>query len=153
MEAEKKTESLGRLLTIHQRDLLEQAQALIHIERQLLQQLSAELRPHVRVARCDDEIMVLIVDDPAWATKIRFMADEILSGLAQLSDTPCPHWLEVRVGRVSLPTASASIKPMQAEPIGHRGREALESVAATSDNHRLADILRRIARGSRSQQK
>ena len=153
-------QSLSDLLNANQRNLISQARLLMLVEQRLLSQLDDGLRHHLRVARCDDSTLVLIADDAAWATKIRFMADDILAILASMTNLPCPEQVKVRLAPntdLELPkrqgfhntnpelTAPNTPNPSPRSGLGIRTRKALNATALSLTNHRLSAVLRRIA--------
>ena len=53
---------------------------------------------HVRPARLEDGTLLVEVDDPAWATQVRFLADDICRRLAEVTGVRVER-VEVRVAR------------------------------------------------------
>ena len=53
---------------------------------------------HVRPVRLDAGVLLVEVDDPGWATQIRFLADDLLARLQESTGTSIER-LEVRVSR------------------------------------------------------
>lgn len=51
---------------------------------------------HVRPIRLDDAVLVVEVDDPAWATQVKFLASTITSRLAEVAGVRVER-IEVRV--------------------------------------------------------
>ncbi len=138
-------QSLGELLAVHQQRLVSQAQVLMSVEHRLLPQLDGELRSHLRVARCDAEALVLLVANVALATKVRFMADEILGLLAPMTDVPYPEQVKVRLAQVSVALTTTAGAPKLCGAFGAPARKALNATAEALDNPRLCAVLRRIA--------
>jgi predicted nucleic acid-binding Zn ribbon protein len=54
---------------------------------------------HVRPVRLDRDVLVVAVDHPAWATQVRQLGDELLDRVADGTDMPRPHRLEIRIRR------------------------------------------------------
>jgi hypothetical protein len=65
--------------------------AVIDRQRQLLQAVCAQLPPplnaHCQYAKLDEGELTLVTDSPAWASRLRFHAPELLSGLADTQGT------------------------------------------------------------------
>ncbi len=57
------------------------------------------LADHVRPARLDGSTLVVVADDPAWATQTRLLGDEVVARLRQAAGTDVPTALAVRVRR------------------------------------------------------
>ena len=53
---------------------------------------------HVRPIKLDRGILVVVADDPAWATQVKFLADTIIERLKSVADVDVDA-VEVRVAR------------------------------------------------------
>jgi predicted nucleic acid-binding Zn ribbon protein len=53
---------------------------------------------HARPLRLDDDVLVVEVDEPAWATQVTFLSASVCERLAQVSGVSVRR-LEVRVAR------------------------------------------------------
>jgi len=56
------------------------------------------LAAHVRPVRLEDGVLLVEVDDPAWATQVRFLADDVCRRLLEVAGVRVER-VEVRVGR------------------------------------------------------
>lgn len=54
---------------------------------------------HVRPVRIDDQVLVVSVDHPAWATQVSLLGDDLLDRVAAAAAVRRPGRLEVRVRR------------------------------------------------------
>ena len=54
---------------------------------------------HVQPVRLDEEALVVTVDHPGWATQVRHLGDDLLDRVAEVTGSPRPARLEVRVHR------------------------------------------------------
>lgn len=61
--------------------------------------VGAELAAHTRPVRLADDVLVVAVDDPAWAAQVRWLGDDLLARLAEAVGEPVAQRLEVRVAR------------------------------------------------------
>jgi predicted nucleic acid-binding Zn ribbon protein len=59
--------------------------------------VGAALAANVRPVRLDHGTLLVEVDDPAWATHVRFLADDLRRRLRDVAGVTVEH-LEVRVG-------------------------------------------------------
>lgn len=57
-----------------------------------------QIAAHVRPVRLDAGVLLVEVDDPGWATQIRFLADDLIARLQAATGTSIER-LEVRVSR------------------------------------------------------
>jgi predicted nucleic acid-binding Zn ribbon protein len=62
---------------------------------------------HVRPVRLDEGVLVVEVDDTAWATQVKFLHATIVARLAEVANVQVER-LEVRVARPARPPASPS---------------------------------------------
>jgi predicted nucleic acid-binding Zn ribbon protein len=62
------------------------------------------LAAHVRPIRLERGTLLVEVDDPAWATQLRFLADDVRTRLRETVGVAVDH-LEVRVARPGVPPA------------------------------------------------
>ena len=53
---------------------------------------------HVRPVKLDRGVLVVVADDPAWATQVKFLADTIIERLASVAGVDVES-VEVRVAR------------------------------------------------------
>jgi len=63
------------------------------------------LAAHVRPIRLDRGVLLVEVDDPAWATQLRFLSDDVRARLRTVAGVRVER-LEVRVGGRRGPTPS-----------------------------------------------
>lgn len=110
---------------------------------QVRARLPAELAATVHSAAVDGHCLRLGVPSSAWAARLRFMAPRLCRDLADLSagsvDTVDVYVAMAPDERRSVPTPA----PI---PLSDASREHLESVAAATDNPRLAAALRALSR-------
>jgi hypothetical protein len=55
---------------------------------------------HVRPLRLDNGVLVVEVDDPAWATQIKLLSSDLRTRLAEMVDV-CVDDIEIRVARTA----------------------------------------------------
>lgn len=60
--------------------------------------VGAALAANVRPVRLERKMLLVEVDDPAWATQVRFMSDDLRARLAEVTGVEV-EGIEVRVGR------------------------------------------------------
>ena len=58
-----------------------------------------ELAPHVRLGALRDRALTLVVDDPAWATPLRYLESDIVSALATRLGTGLVETVRITVRR------------------------------------------------------
>jgi len=54
---------------------------------------------HARPVSLKDGVLVVAVDDPTWATQVRWLGADLLARLAEAAGEPVAERLEVRVAR------------------------------------------------------
>lgn len=62
--------------------------------------VGAQVAAHVRPVKLDERVLVVEVDDPAWATQVKFLAPTITQRLAEVARVEVVR-IEVRVERRS----------------------------------------------------
>ena len=62
--------------------------------------VGAQVAAHVRPVKLDERVLVVEVDDPAWATQVKFLAPTITQRLAEVARVEVAR-IEVRVERRS----------------------------------------------------
>lgn len=62
--------------------------------------VGAQVAAHVRPVKLDDGVLVVEVDDPAWATQVRFLIPTITQRLVEVASVRVER-IEVRVDRRS----------------------------------------------------
>lgn len=62
--------------------------------------VGAQVAAHVRPVKLDEGVLVVEVDDPAWATQVKFLAPTITQRLAEVAQVTVDR-VEVRVDRRS----------------------------------------------------
>lgn len=60
--------------------------------------VGAQVAGHVTPVKLDDAVLVVEVDDPAWATQVKFLAPTITERLAEIAGVRVDR-IEVRVER------------------------------------------------------
>lgn len=62
--------------------------------------VGAQVATHVKPVKLDEKVLVVEVDDPAWATQVKFLATTITQRLAEVAGVEVDR-IEVRVDRRS----------------------------------------------------
>lgn len=95
----------------------------------------------VRVADCSDGRLLLLVDNSAWATRLRYQQAAITRGLAQRLRLGIDR-MDVRVRPAPRDTAA----PASARHLSPESRRRIRDCAGSvADNPELATALRRLA--------
>jgi len=62
--------------------------------------VGAQVAAHVKPVKLDEGVLVVEVDDPAWATQVKFLTPTIIQRLAEVAQVTVDR-IEVRVDRRS----------------------------------------------------
>ena len=62
--------------------------------------VGAQVASHVKPVKLDEGVLVVEVDDPAWATQVKFLGPTIMQRLVEVADVRIDR-IEVRVERRS----------------------------------------------------
>ena len=65
--------------------------------------VGAQIAAHARPVSLAKGVLVVAVDQPAWATQLRFLSAEVLARLEQAAGTPVATHIEVRVASPKAP--------------------------------------------------
>ena len=122
--------------------LVQYARQLQALTRLLNQCLSGELADHVLVANLHNETLVLQADSAAWATKLRYLAPQLLRCLQQHEPLASVQRLEFRVAPQSQPATPAA-SPAQ---LSSAGADTILASAQTVSDPNLRAALKRLAR-------
>ena len=117
-------------------DLARQARIL----QQLTPSLPAEISPHLAAARVKDRELVLYADASAWATRLRFLAPQLLRTV----QTTEPRVRSVDV-RVALPEPTDACA-RRARPISKQAAAMIADAGAATTDQALSAALLRLAR-------
>ncbi|SCZ50395.1 DUF721 domain-containing protein [Thiohalomonas denitrificans] len=125
---------------------IDRARALIRLEQQVVDCLETKLAGHCRVANLKDGILVLQVDSPAWAGRLRQQAPKLP---AQLRETG-GDLASVRHVRVTVrPVEHRSVPLRHTAQLSAKSAEGIEAAAETIDDEALSAALKRLARHGR----
>lgn len=126
------------------RSLTARGRQIADLEHQILACLPAELSGNCRVGGISDGCLRLFTATPAWASRLRFEAPQLLQILARLGITSVRS-VQVRI----TPAASASSAPVHSVRLSQDNAKLLEQTARAIRDPRLAQALARLARRGR----
>ena len=127
-------EGLGRTIN--------RAKALIQLEQQVTGYLDASLALHCRVANVRDGILVLQVDTPAWAGRLRQQAPKLLAQLRGTEELAPIEQIRVTVRPVE--HRSAPVRPMA--QLSAKSAAEIEAAAETINDRAIRAALKRLAK-------
>ena len=124
-------------------ELVTQARQLGHLSDIIQAMLDPSLADHCHLAHFDGSRMVLVADSPAWATRLRFSVDTLVSQLKQYSNKF--HGLSkievaVRPELPGQPQPDVVIRTISAE-----ATQYIEESAQGIDDPELKQALQRLA--------
>ena len=123
--------------------LLNRARALMVLEAQVLELLPAPLNEHCRLLAVRNETLVLAVDSPVWASRLRFHAHQLVQQLSLLRTVDL-HSIRVKVRPPGTNAAApGSLRP--ANRFGAAGTAAIQQAAQTISDPELKTALLRLA--------
>ena len=102
--------------------------------------MAPEFTGQWRLARLDDQALVLYANSPAWATRLRYVGALIQQTVAAHGGPKRPK-LSVRV---TTPPAQERTAP--GKSLSGNAGEILKAAAQGTDDERLASALRRLSR-------
>lgn len=123
--------------------LIAHADDLARLQRQVHALMDPELAAHCRVADLTRDTLVLEVDSPAWATRLRYQGNGLLRTLRASPELAAVTQLRTCVRPPQAPAA----KERRAH-LSEQGAEALRRAADVIDDPALSAALRRLAERS-----
>ena len=127
------------------KSILLEAKFISQINMIVKQLLDHQLGEHVYASSINNGQLTLIVDSPAWATRLRYIQNEIINGLSKF--TICKN-----INRISVKVRPMEFRPKQKKTIKRKMtisrasasqmQQELESIPDSS----LKDSLKRILR-------
>lgn len=128
-------------------DILGRARFLARIRAALLEILPEAAAPHIQVAAYEGYHLRLHVASAAWATRLRYMENQLVRALAQR--------MRLQVNGIRIKVSPVNLGPFQpvqrARYLSIDTRRHLEQTAAYIDDRPLAEALRRLAAAGRSE--
>lgn len=121
------------------------ARALQAQEQRLWQSLAGLIDGNWRLARVDEEALVLVVESPAHASAVRYRQRQILAAVEK-SNGMRPRRLRVKVAPTAVKQRPAPKRELSPEAAAH-----IESAAQGMDTPELREALLRLARRARSE--
>lgn len=119
------------------------------LEKRLLRHLPMPVREHCRLGQIRDNTLIIFVDSAAWATRLRFMATQIVKQL-QRDDSVTLNRLEVRILPQNMPSTSAA--PVRAPArLSVENANLISSLARGVDDDKLSRALQRLASRSKKE--
>jgi hypothetical protein len=130
----KKSAALARLLA--------QARLLVTLEQLLKRLLEAPLNEHCRVLALHDQSLVVAVDSPVWAARLRFHTPRLARLLSRSLSVPV-QTIRVRV----CPVSGVEAPARRPRPVrrGAAGKQALLQAAQTVSDPELKTALQKLA--------
>ncbi len=120
--------------------LYRRAGELLKWQRLLEREMAPEFTGQWRLARLDDQAVVLYAHSPAWATRLRYVGALIRQTVAAHGGPKQPK-LTVRV---TTPPARQPTPP--GKSLSDDAGNVLKAAAQSTDDERLASALRRLSR-------
>jgi len=121
------------------RSLIERAQQLAALDRQLRQSLPPELASQCKLANVRGDRLVFLVSAPAWHAKLRLYSDVLLQAAQQAGIAARALTLKVATMQPVPP------EPAPRSPLSPAARDALRAAALSVADPELADQLLRMA--------
>jgi len=91
---------IAKLLTLNNKQanpVISEAKRLTEIKIIISQSLDQQLTDHFEVAKARNGQLLLLVDSPVWATRIRYMQNDIINRLKSYGITKNIHTISIKV--------------------------------------------------------
>lgn len=125
-------------------NLLAKVEQLHQLQKSVDECFDERLKLHVKVANYRDNILILVVDSPAWATKLRYLIPKVLKQLRQQQQwsglQKITHYVELaRVNKLQE-------KSPGPEKISHKSADSLRGAAKHIEHEELKTALNKLAK-------
>jgi len=144
----KKPLLVGNLLGIKDsktKSIIAKAKQISQVNLIVNQLLDHQLSEHVYASSTNNNQLTLVVDSPVWATRLRYIQNEIINGLKKFT-------ISKNINRIVIKVRPMEFRPKQNKPIkrqmtisassASQMQEELESISDTSLKKSLKRILR-----------
>ncbi|WP_303901754.1 DUF721 domain-containing protein [Thiohalomonas denitrificans] len=121
---------------------IDHARVLIRLEQQVIGCLDAKLASHCRVANVKNGILVLQVDTPAWAGRLRQQAPKLVAQLRETGEFASIEQIRVTVR----PVEHRSVPSRPMARLSAESAQGIEAAAETIGDEALSAALRRLAK-------
>ncbi len=129
--------------------LLDHVRLLGRLSNILRAHLTGSLAEHCRAANLDGTTLVISVDSPAWAAKLRYQVTSLLAQLQNRGDLPPIERLRIRIQ----PADQARPAPVvRRQTISPEAAGVIRHVADNTTDPKLQAALRRLARHGNKKQ-
>lgn len=144
----KKPQLVGNLLGIKDsktKSLIVEAKQISQINLIVNQLLGHQLGEHVYASTTNNDQLTLVVDSPVWATRLRYIQNEIINGLKKFTISKNINRIIVKVRPMEFrPKAKNTVKRKMSISLSSASQmeEELESISDDSLKKSLKRILR-----------
>ncbi len=122
--------------------VIDKAKTLIRLEKRITNQLDEKLAPHCRVANVNGSVLVLQVDTPAWAGRLRQQAPKLVARLRQTDELAAIEQIRVTVRPIERRTTTSRPMPQ----LSAKSAAGIEAAAETIADQTLSAALKRLAK-------
>ncbi len=123
-------------------DIHKHISKLSALQNRLRQELKPPVNQHVIVANFDAKTLLIHTDSANWAAKLRFMIPELLDIVKNHCEVPTISTIRIKIV-IPKTTQHAANHAMQ--DLSKENAAYLQTLAATTDDARLAKVLIRLA--------
>ena len=125
--------------------LISEAKRITQIKIILNQSLDNELAKHVQVSRVENKQLRLIVDSPAWATRLRYKQQEIINSFQNYAISKTITSIHIKINPTKLDQIKIKTKKNSIALSTDSAKQMKDEIEAISDTE-LKDALLRITR-------
>lgn len=132
-------------------DLITTTRELRHLEQSLSSVLDQPLTDHCRIAHRDAEQLVIQVDSPVWASRLRYYVPTLLQELKQ--NIPALQGLKTIKIHVAPALPTPAEKPSPQREISPTASQNIHAMAESVEDPALREALLRLSRPRRTEDK
>ncbi|MDH5256596.1 MAG: DUF721 domain-containing protein [Gammaproteobacteria bacterium] len=125
--------------------LIAEAKRLTQIKIILNQSLDHELTKHLQVSRLENNQLRLIVDSPAWATRLRYKQSEIINRFQNYAITKVIKSIHIKISPATVANNKTKTKTNPISLSTKSAGQMLDEIEAITDSN-LKEALIRITK-------
>jgi len=136
---------IAKLLTVKNKQVnpvISEAKRLTEIKIVVSQSLDQQIADHLEVASSRNGQLTLLVNSPVWATRIRYMQEEIIERLKRYPLTKSIHNILIKVRPVSAPQEHKKCKKSPISISQESARQMIDEIDTISDPNLKSALLR-----------
>ena len=141
----KKPVSVANLLTLKNKQIspvIGEANRLIQIKIIVSQALDQQIADHIEIGKAHNGVLTLVADSPVWATRVRYMQNEIINRLKNYAITKHIFKITIKVRPIDYSRQAKKREHSRLSLSQNTANKMLEAINSISDPALKSALLR-----------